>query len=161
MNAAGAFLPIPQHMKTISILNGLIATLKDGEKGYRAAADDVDAPELQSLFEEYSFERRQFAGDLQAIVRTFGEYDPEDDGSVAGAVHRGWLNLKSTFTIKDEHAVLVECERGEAFALAEFEKALADPELSPSIGAIVREQYRQIQAAHDRIRDLRDSLVAN
>ena len=39
-----------------------------------------------------------------------------DSGSVAGALHRGWVDVKSMVTGKDEEAVLNEAERGEDHA---------------------------------------------
>jgi len=36
-----------------SVINNLIETLKDGEKGFKEAADGVKDPELKSLFTQY------------------------------------------------------------------------------------------------------------
>jgi uncharacterized protein (TIGR02284 family) len=146
-------------MNTTSILNGLIETLKDGQEGFRAAADNVESPDLRALFHDFSMQRAQFANELQGLARTCGEHDPEDSGSVAGTLHRGWINIKSAFTTHDDHAVLAECERGEDSAVAEFEKALGEPNLPGNIAAVVRSQYSQVKAAHDRVRDLRDSYA--
>lgn len=146
-------------MKTTDILNELIETLKDGQAGFRAAADDVQSLELKDLFLGYSEQRSGFSADLQALARTFGEFHPAESGTVAGALHRGWINLKSALSTADEQAVLNECERGEDAAVAHYEKALRDPELDPTAEATVRTQYAAIKAAHDRVRGLRDSLV--
>ena len=98
---------------TTSILNDLIETLKDGQEGFRAAAEDVKSSDLKTLFSEYSLQRSQFAGELQSLAHSLGEKEPETAGSVSGALHRGWINLKSALTSKDEQAILAECERGE------------------------------------------------
>lgn len=143
-----------------SLLNDLIETLKDGQEGFRSAAADIESSDLKTLFSEYSLQRSKFAGELQALVRSIGGEEPEAEGSVAGAVHRGWINLKAALTSKDEHAILSECERGEDAAVAEYEKVLENQDLPQNIGAVVREQFSEVKAAHDRIRDLRDSLAA-
>ncbi len=145
--------------KTITILNDLIETLKDGQEGFRAASEDVLSHDLKTLFSSYSLQRSQFAGDLQSIARSLGETDPEASGSVSGALHRGWINLKSALTSKDEHAILAECERGEDSAVAEYSKALAEEGLPGHVNATLQTQYKVIKSAHDRVRDLRDSLV--
>lgn len=145
---------------TISILDDLIETLKDGQQGFREAAEDVQSHELKMLFGEYSLQRSQFAGELQSLAHSLGEKEPETRGSVSGALHRGWINLKSALSSKDEHAILTECERGEDSAVAEYTKALAEEGLPGHVAEILQMQYKAVKAAHDRVRDLRDSLVA-
>ena len=139
----------------ISTLNNLIETCKDGENGFRTAAEGVKNSELKTLFNTYAQQRAQFAAELQAEVRRLGG-DPETSGSVAAAIHRGWINIKSVVTGEDEHAVLAECERGEDSAVHNYEEALQS-NLPGDVRDIVERQYRQIKEAHDRIRTLRDA----
>ena len=110
---------------------------------------------MKSLFTEYSQQRSRFATDLQSQVRSLGK-TPETDSSTAGALHRGWINLKSVATGGDDHAILAECERGEDSAVKEYKKALDDG-LSQPLYELVSRQYTDIKAAHDRIRNLRDT----
>ncbi len=147
-------------MKTTDILNNVIQTIKDGQAGFWTAADDVKSFELKEVFRGYSEQRSTFAAELQALTRTYGEFHPAESGTVAGALHRGWINLKSALSTADEGAVLTECERGEDQAVQQYEKALRDPELDSNAEALLRTQYVAVKAAHDRIRELRDSLVA-
>ena len=138
-----------------SVLNGLIETLKDGQHGFRTAADDVKNPSLKSLFDELSMERGRCIAELDHLVRSIGE-DVEQAGSVAGVMHRAWINLKSALTTGSEHSILAECERGEDSAVAEYREAL-DHELPTTVRNVVQQQYYAIQQAHDRVRELRDS----
>jgi uncharacterized protein (TIGR02284 family) len=140
----------------ISTINNLIETLKDGEKGFKEAADAVDDPQLKSLFTEYSEQRARFARELQTQARNVGEAELERDGSAAGAMHRGWITSRSAVTSKDQSAILAECERGEDSAVREFETAMRNDLPSP-VGDIVSRQYSEIKSAHDRIKNLRDA----
>lgn len=146
---------------TTSTLNDLIETLKDGQAGFRSAADEVTSPELKSLFAEYSLQRSRFAGDLQTLALGHGDHDPADSGSAAGAVHRGWMNLKAALTSKDDHAILAECERGEDYAVAAYKKALEEPDVSKDVVSTLQTQYAEVKAAHDRVKALRDSTAKN
>ena len=139
----------------ISTLNGLIETCKDGQEGFKDAAEGVDRSDLKSLFFEFSQQRAHFAGELQSLVQTLGD-DPETSGSFTGALHRGWINIKSAVTGKDEQAILNECERGEDAAKAAFKEALEEP-LPTYISDVVKNQYDSILMAHDRIKALRDA----
>ena len=143
--------------KENTVLNNLIETLKDGQEGFKQAAESVRSPALKSLFSEYSQQRSRFATSLQAEARKLGEEKPETSSSATGALHRGWINLKSAITGGDEHAILAECERGEDSAVEEYKKALDDG-LSPSAQELVSRQFAEIKAAHDRIRSLRNAI---
>jgi uncharacterized protein (TIGR02284 family) len=137
----------------ISVLNNLIETCKDGQNGFQTAAEGVKRSDLKTLFGQYSQQRAQFAGELQAEVLRLGG-DPEKTGSVAATLHRGWMNIKSAVTGEDENAVLAEAERGEDSAVANYKDALADQNLPADIRSIVERQSAQVKEAHDRIRNL-------
>src|SRR6266566_6091104 len=132
------------------IIDDLIETLKDGQEGFKQAAESVKDPQLKSLFEEYSRQRARFAIELRSQAQSPDERDSKMSGSAAGALHRGWINLKSALTSGDDHAILAECERGEDSAVEEFRKALNNG-LSAPVQESVSRQYVQIKEAHDRV----------
>jgi uncharacterized protein (TIGR02284 family) len=138
------------------VIDNLIETLKDGQEGFKQAAEAVRDPKLKSLFSDYSQQRSRFAAALQSEARREGESEPETSSSATGAMHRGWINLKSALTGGDEHAILAECERGEDSAVEQYKKALEDG-LTPSAQEVVSRQFAEIKAAHDRIKSLRDA----
>lgn len=140
----------------ISLLNGLIETCKDGQEGFTSAAEGIDRSDLKTLFYEFGQQRSQFAGELQTLVQNLGG-DPENSGSVTGSLHRGWINIKSAVTGRDEGSILNECERGEDSAKAAYQSALENA-LPSHVQDTVQAQYVAIQSAHDRIKALRDSF---
>lgn len=146
-----------QTKEIISTINGLIETLKDGQEGFRQAAEAVKDSELKALFSEFSLQRSKFAGELQSEVIQLGDAEPEDSSSTAGAIHRTWINLKSAITSQDDHAILAECERGEDSAVNEYKKAMNDDDLPSNLREVINRHYSEVQAAHDRVRDLRDA----
>jgi uncharacterized protein (TIGR02284 family) len=145
-----------QQKEIISTINGLIETLKDGEKGFKEAADAVKDPQLKSLFQEYSQQRSRFANELQTQAKSLGESEPGKTSSAAGAMHRAWINLKSAVTSGNDKAILSEVERGEDSAVHEFEEAMHDG-LTSTLRDIVSRQFSEIKSAHDRVRHLRDA----
>jgi len=123
----------------VSTLNTLIETCKDRENGFRTAADAVNNDELKTLFSSYAGQSAQYAAELQDEVRRLGG-DPEVKGSVAGWFLRGWMQLKSAVTARDEAAIIAECERGEDSARNNFESALKET-LPTSVQAMLHRQY--------------------
>jgi len=140
--------------QTISTLNNLIETLKDGKNGFETAARDISDGNVKTVFLQYAQERSRLAGELQAEVSKLGG-EPETSGSASAAMHRGWLNIKSALG-GGEKAILDEAERGEDVAVRSFENALKEP-LPTNVASVVRRQYDQVKQAHDRVRGLRDS----
>jgi uncharacterized protein (TIGR02284 family) len=138
--------------EVIATLNNLVETCKDGQNGFRTAAEGIKNSELTTLFNTYSQQRAQFAAELQSEVRRLGG-EPEETGSTAAVVHRGWINIKSAVTGEDEAAVISECERGEDSAVEAYEEAL-ETDLPNDVKVIVSRQFSQVKEAHDRIRSL-------
>ena len=144
--------------QVISTLNNLIETCRDGQNGFQTAAEGVERSELKTLFHTYSQQRARFVGELQDEVRRLGG-DPEDSGSVAATLHRGWIDIKSAVTGKDDGAILSECERGEDVAVSNYRSAL-DTDLPANVRAVVERQFGEVKEAHDRIRSLEKSSKA-
>ena len=84
----------------------------------------------------------------------------EDSGTVAGAVHRGWVSVRDALSGTTDQAILDECERGEDVALSRYRKALKHGELPATVREVVERQMAGVQANHDQIKALRDGLRA-
>jgi len=136
----------------LSTLNDLIETCKDSQEGFHAAAEKLKDPEIHTLFLQCYLQRAEFAGELQAeVTRTGG--DPATSGSTLGAIHRGWIGLKTALAADTDLAILDEAERGEEAALIRYIEALRK-DLPSDLKAIVFRQHHEIQQTHRTIREL-------
>lgn len=152
------------NKEVVSVLNDLIEFSKDGQKGFKTSAEDVKNPQLKTYFEQRATECATAASELQTQVRALGG-DPETSTSVSGDLHRGWVNLKSMLTGKDEEAVLNEVERGEDHALKAYKDALEklvklNTQPSSEVYALVERQYHGVQRNHDQVKALRNEARA-
>ena len=110
------------HKKeVISTINGLIKTLRDGQKGSKSASG-VDDPQLKTIFDALSFQRSRLAGELQSEGVSLGDAEPEDSSSTT--MHRAWIDVKRTVTNRDRHAILAEADRGEVAAVSACKDAM-------------------------------------
>src|SRR5688572_10828678 len=134
----------------ISTLNTLIETCRDGEQGFRTAAENLKDPQVKSLFTAVARERAKFAEELKDEVERLGGH-ADEGGSAAGAAHRGWMNVKAAVTGHDEKQIIAEAERGEDVAVATYRTAL-EHKLPPPVDSIVHRQYAHVKEAHDRVR---------
>lgn len=137
-------------------LNDLLTVLHDSREGFRTAADAIEDGDYAALFEEYAQQREQMAAELSnLIVRYHGE--PVENGSVAGSLHRAWINIKAAATQGDD-SILAECDLGEESALKTYQDVLTTKEMSDDVREVIRQQMSLIRLAHERIHALNVAL---
>jgi uncharacterized protein (TIGR02284 family) len=139
-------------------LNTLIGTLLDSVDGYQKAAADTENTRYAEMFNSRARERQHAVTTLQAAVARMGG-NPEDDGTTAGAIHRGWLGLKEAIVGKDDEAIVKEVERGEDYLKAKFETALEHKDLPPEARAAVAEAWQSVKAGHDEMSQLKHAIT--
>ena len=142
--------------EVVSVLNELIETAKDGEQGFRTAAEKVKAPDLKALFTKYATQRATFVRELQTAVSQLGE-KPAEHGHVTGTLHRGWINLKEALSKNEDKAIIDEAEAGEDAAKKAYAEALQKP-LPAEIKALVEKQNTGVLEAHNTVRNLKHGL---
>ena len=142
----------------ISVVENLIETNRDGQKGYKEAAEHVKRPDLKTYFNEQSIERGRFAMELQAELAKLGKPDKKVSGSAGGAMHRAWIDTKVALGGGDK-TILESVEAGEDDAKDTYNKALSG-NLPETVKAMVQRQAASVQRAHDKVRDLRDQAKA-
>lgn len=144
------------------VLEDLVETLEDGRKGFQKAGEllsETEHNELANDMRRFAGQRAQFAAELRDLARSQG-WEIEEEGSAGGALHRAWMTLADMATGEDAHAVLAAAEQGEDHAVAEFEDALERDDLPADVRSVIARQAQEVQAAHDKVRSLRDSRAA-
>lgn len=144
-------------MGQAKVLNELIEINNDRVAGFEKATSDIKDEnfDLKEIFLKYAEQSRRFSQELSAEVGRLGS-DVETDTSVAGTLHRAWIDIKSLFSGGGRESILDEAERGEDAIKAAYEKALESNELSPQIRELVAKQYQEVKEGHDTIKALRD-----
>ncbi len=142
----------------LDVVEKLIETCKDGENGYRDAAEHVKRADLKTFFPTKSLERAKFAGELQAELPRLGEHGKKDSGSVTAALHRAWIDTKASLGGGDK-TILESVERGEDSAKEAYQEAI-NSSLPGNVAEIVRRQAASVKNAHDQIRGMRDAAAA-
>jgi len=140
----------------IDVLKDLVECSKDGEYGFRESAEQVKRQDLKSMLQQRAEDCRRGAEELNRLLRECG-HDVEEGGSTLGAMHRGWVSIKSKLSSYDDKAVMEECERGEDNAKARYMKAL-QKNLPASVRSVIERQYQGVQRNHDQVKRMRDQL---
>lgn len=147
--------------KSISVLNNLTELNNDRVAGFEKAIADIkdENVDLKAIFQKYSSQSRTFSQELIAIVAANGA-EVETGNSVAGTLHRAWIDVKSIFGGNDRASILSEAERGEDAIKSAYNQTLQDGELNGEVLNLVSKQAQDIKAAHDVIKGLRDAAQA-
>jgi uncharacterized protein (TIGR02284 family) len=139
-------------------LNALIEACKDGEFGCRVGAEHARSVALRRALLTRADEYRDAADRLRAHVLHLGA-TPEDGGSTAGAMRRGWMALRGRLTALDDEAILQDCETEEQSTRAALREALARPLPAATRGLLEQLQVSASAGAAPMLR-LADALRA-
>lgn len=147
------------NAQAIGVLNGLIETCRDGVRGFRTAADCVSDLLVRAVLTLRIPGIERAWVELRAEVRRLGGI-ADGHGTVEGALHRGWINLKSAANSKDAGAVIKECERGEEHAAQRYEAAL-NTNLPPETRLIVARHHHGVLHNLECVRALHGDPESN
>ena len=137
------------HNETIDHLSHLMTINRDAESGFRTAAENVRNSEVESVFDHYAKQHAKFGQELQEEIKHL-HGSPSEGGSLAGAVHRGWMDLKSTLSGHSAKSMLVSCESGEESAESSYlDAAKAHP--TGRTHVLIAKHLEQVQAIRARL----------
>jgi uncharacterized protein (TIGR02284 family) len=136
-------------------LRSVIQSLIDGQEGFQNIGEHLKDENLRRYFAAESLKRAQFRGDIEEVLHLEGVHDVKERGTVGGAVHRTWGDIKAHLGGGD-HTLLETAEAGEDAAKKAYQEAL-EKELPLPIKQLLNKQYAHIQNSHDHVKAARDS----
>jgi uncharacterized protein (TIGR02284 family) len=134
------------------VLNHLIETCRDGEKGLLAAAELVVDPTAKILFVEIAAKRVEFAATLLPYAQRLGGATAPS-GSAAASAHRHWMDIRSTLSGHDDSAIFGEVLRGDNVSLLAFKTAV-EGVLPMGVRDLIQQQYDTLCQEHERLNEL-------
>lgn len=135
-----------------AVLNSLIETCKDAERGLLHAAELVKDPALKTFFTDTAYRRAQFAMQLLPHAQRLGGAETAD-GTVAATIHRQWMDVRSALSGHDDRAIVSEAERGDSITLLAFKNAV-EGALPATVRDLVEHDYEDVRATHQRFAEL-------
>jgi uncharacterized protein (TIGR02284 family) len=138
--------------EAVKTLEGLISILEDGKLGYTNAAEHVENSAMKSDFLDYARERALFIVELQDEINKLGKSTDTSGGGPLGALHRTWIDIKSSFTGGDTEAIINACVTGEEAAIEKYKMALEENHLDYNQVSVVSKQLNSIQNTLSQIK---------
>lgn len=143
---------------TLLILKDLVEICRDSERAYERAAREAEDAELAHVFSRYGQQRENYRRELEhRALMLGGEGALPEDAMLSW--QRGWKTLRSSFRSHEPAVLLADCEQTEDAVVQTFREALRALELDDETRAIVQRQTAGVLEAHDRIKQLRDSVA--
>ena len=139
------------------VLLDVIESLEDGQKGFAEIGEHLKSEQLKRYFLAESLKRANFRAELENELHRAGMADVKESGSVSGAIHRVWGDVKAKLGGGD-HTLLVTAEQGEDVAKKAYKDAL-DQELPLPIRQLLTEQQAHILTSHDYVKSHRDATA--
>ena len=139
-------------------LNSILEKNYDAEKGYKKAAENAKSASLKRFFERKATERYNFGHEIKAELKGINQ-EPEKGGSVTGAAHRTWMDVKSWFSSDNDEAMLEAAITGEKAALEEYNEVLSsknEPHIPAEMMGVLGKQRMVIQSELETIKRLED-----
>jgi uncharacterized protein (TIGR02284 family) len=140
------------------VLLSLVETLQDSQKGFADIGEHLTDEQVKRYFLAESLKRANFRAELENELHRAGMADVKESGSVTGAVHRAWGDLKAKLGGGD-HTLLETAEQGEDEAKKAYKNAL-EQDLPLPIRQLLTEQQAHVMTSHDYVKAHRDALVS-
>ena len=147
--------------RLIDLFNALIEINNDRIEGYQTAAAEAKDVELKLLLSKFSQTSEKCKSELANQVNLLGGTVIEGT-RITGKFFRAWMEVKTALTGNDRKEILDSCEYGDDVALDTYAKALKNgaDDLNSEQHTFIQAQYSLIKADHDKVKVLRDALVA-
>ena len=129
----------------VDVLQRLLVVCADGAAGYRHAAAGIPDRTIHAMLARNAAQREEMESVLTYALVELG-FKPSHHGSVAGAVHRRWLDALPAVKSNATRSILRECQRGERETIEAFAAALGRS-LPNNVHNIVQSQLGRVLEA--------------
>ena len=148
-----------ENTKTIETLQGLIQITNDRLEGFRKVDRKIfeTHPGLDTEYDHMIRQSEVMKSELSALVLGKGG-DSDQSATLAGGLHRIWIDLKNSISGKEAESTLENVVFGENAAIKAYETALNSGDLCPDSTVVVQKQLHQLEASYQKFSNLENSV---
>lgn len=140
---------------TVSTLNDLLQITNDRIEGFNKVEDKVweKYPNLKSDYNNMVDQSQKMRLELKSLISERNG-DADDSTTVAGGLHRTWIDVKNAFSSDNAESTLENVTFGENAAIEAYEKALDSGDLCPESSRVVKDQLHSLKASYEKFKNL-------
>lgn len=135
-------------------LNELIAIIRDGQRFYEHAHDEIEDVRLQALFRDMAQAKHQVIQALAVKVAANHE-EPTSSGTLVGKLRQAYADARATLSNDEEATYVAQLEEAEDRILEAFEDAMESAQ--PDVRALLAVEMPKVRACHQRMRELKNA----
>ncbi len=135
-----------------AVMNHLIESCRDAERGFRHAATLVTHWTMRSEFKHAADLRARFAIDLLPHAHRLGGAATAE-GTAGASMHRYWMDAKSRLSGHDDRSILTEVRHGDSVTVLAFKSAV-EGNLPATVRDLVEQEYAELCLSHERLDEL-------
>lgn len=146
-----------ENNKTVDALNDLLQINNDRAEGFQKVEKIVmeSYPKLKGNYDHMVTQAAKMRTELTALISEKGG-QAEDTTTVAGALHRTWIDLKNSLTGDRDESTLENVAFGENAAIKAYESALESGDLCSESASVVREQLESLRSSYEKFSHLEE-----
>jgi len=139
--------------RVTDLMQDLAAVCREGQEGYRGAAEAAADLDLKAMLVHLARQREQAADALDQLIREQGGQIGARADNFGGYADRLFASLRAALTGDDRTAALSEVARGESYAEAAFDRAKRF-HLNGRARDVVQRVHDVVKQSRDRMRHL-------
>ncbi|MCD9615914.1 PA2169 family four-helix-bundle protein [Chryseobacterium gleum] len=146
------------NQEEIAVLNDLLHITNDRREGFEKVEGKVWEmyPDVKDEYDHMISQSKIMKNELINLI-TEKHGVPDDSTSMAGALHRTWIDIKNSFTMGNlVESTLENVVFGEKAAIETYENALISGNLSEKSNKIVSEQLRSLKNSYNQFRKIEE-----
>ncbi|WP_312285822.1 PA2169 family four-helix-bundle protein [Chryseobacterium gleum] len=146
------------NQEEIAVLNDLLHITNDRREGFEKVEGKVWEmyPNVKDEYDHMISQSKIMKNELVNLI-TEKQGVPDDSTSVAGALHRTWIDIKNSFTMGNlVESTLENVVFGEKAAIETYQNALTSGKLSEKSNKIVSEQLRSLKNSYNQFRKIEE-----
>lgn len=145
------------NKEKVNALQNLLQKNYDAEAGYKQVMVKAENQPLKNWLLKKAAQRNHFATELDSELRKLN-VEPKESGTLAGDVHRVWIDVKTALSKNDDEALLEECIRGEKASVDEYESQLKKIPVSDNSFTLITNQMEMVKSALVTVKRLEDII---
>lgn len=145
-----------KNQEEVSVLNDLLHITNDRIQGFSKVEGKIweKYPNVKDDYDRMITQSKIMKNELIDLIQENGE-EASDTSSVAGALHRTWIDIKNSFTIGNtEESTLENVIFGENAAIDAYQNAIDTGNLSENSLNIVSEQLKNIKDSYHQFKGI-------
>ncbi|REC47303.1 PA2169 family four-helix-bundle protein [Chryseobacterium pennipullorum] len=142
--------------QNIAVLNDLLHITNDRMEGFEKVEGKVWEmyPDVKDEYDRMISQSKIMRNELINLI-TEKNGEPQDSPSIAGAVHRTWIDIKNSFTMGNlVESTLENVVFGEKAAIDAYESAINSGHLCEKSTKIVSEQLHSLKVSYNQFKNI-------